>query len=512
MNRLSIKLREVYFPFLIISIATILSYNLFRWIFDIKLGILPLKEDLLNFWIPFAIPWVPILLWLRRRIRILKISRKGGDGNFAYQFAMALAMTVPIIISQNYLQKASYDLIFVNNIQQTKAHEKEKYFKVNTYSLDKGTLLPYVTSRTSGKYNSRLNFHLYISCPFKNAENVWYGITFKKTISNRLNDHEKDVAYKNFIQASERKLKTYSFQNANYFQKLGNSDDRDGFLGAIKTANKGVDEKGQIILVPKMESFVDKHDNSFTWIFASFGIGAFVLLLMTTLPGINKKELNNFKKRKDLKDDDLKEFLEYLNPMGPYKSTSILLLLNIAVFLVMMFSGLNIISPTPQELLEIGGNRRAEVMTGEFSRLLTSTFIHGGLLHLVMNLVGLGLGGMLLDSILGRFQFILSYILCGIVASIASILWYENTVSVGASGAIFGLYGIILAFTIFKIFPRYMRSTTWILLGLYAGGSLLFGFFGGIDNAAHFGGLISGFVIGGILIVTQKEALMQKAK
>ncbi|MFK8060807.1 MAG: rhomboid family intramembrane serine protease, partial [Polaribacter sp.] len=95
--------------------------------------------------------------------------------------------------------------------------------------------------------------------------------------------------------------------------------------------------------------------------------------------------------------------------------------------------------------------------------------------------------------------------------SLTSIYWYENTVSVGASGAIFGLYGLILAFTVFKIYPNYMRGMTWMLLGLYAGVSLLLGFLGGIDNAAHFGGLISGFIIGGILILIDKEELKKNA-
>lgn len=203
--------------------------------------------------------------------------------------------------------------------------------------------------------------------------------------------------------------------------------------------------------------------------------------------------------------------LAFLDPRGPKKATAILLLLNIAVFVVMIFSGLNIVSPTPKELLEIGGNRRFEVMNGEYWRLFTSIFIHSGLMHLFMNLFGLGLGASWLEGILSRIQLLISFIVCGILASITSIVWHENTVSVGASGAIFGLYGLILAFTVFKIYPTYMRGMTWMLLGLYAGISLLFGFLGGIDNAAHFGGLTSGFILGGILILIEKEKLIKNA-
>lgn len=511
MKNIEIKLKEVYLPFLIVSIGTILFYNLFRWTFDIKLGVLPLKEDLLNFWIPFALPWIPILIWLRRRIRVLSVRGKRDNGYFGYQFAMAAAIAVPIIVSQNYIEKASFDLTTITNSYETKNHNNEKYFDISSFQVDKNASLPYVTARTSGRNNDNLNFYLYLACPFKNSDNVWYGVEYSKNLSNRISDDKKDNEYRSFLEKSEREFDTYNFQNAKYFEKLGYSDDRDGFIEAIKEKNPNIKESEQIILIPKSDVFEERLGNTFPWIFGSFGIGAFVLLLMVVIPKIDEKELRDFKKDKPLKEDDLKDILEFLNPMGENKATAILLLLNIIVFLFMTFGGLNIISPTPQELLEIGGNRRVEIMNGEYWRLFTSIFIHGGILHLFMNLVGLGLGSSLLENLLGSVKLILVYLICGILASIASIYWHENTVSVGASGAIFGLYGLILAFTVFKIYPNYMRGMTWMLLGLYAGISLLFGFLGGIDNAAHFGGMISGFVIGGILILTNKKQLKKNA-
>jgi rhomboid protease GluP len=150
-------------------------------------------------------------------------------------------------------------------------------------------------------------------------------------------------------------------------------------------------------------------------------------------------------------------------------------------------------------------------MDGEYWRLLTSVFIHSGLQHFVMNLIGLTLGGIFLEKIIGSTKLIITYIACGLTASLASIYWHENTVSVGASGAFFGFYGLILVFQVFKIYPGSMREMAWKFLGLYAAASLFFVFLGVIDNAAHFGGLISGFVIGGIFILNNKEQLKKNA-
>lgn len=509
MNNIKTKFQEVYIPFLIVSIGTILFYNIFRWTLDIKLGILPLKEDLLNFWIPFALPWIPIFIWLRRRIRILNVRGKGDNGYFGYQFTMAAAMAIPIVISQKYIEKSSFDLIEISSISKVKDLANEKYFKITSFDVDQNSSLPYITARTSGRNNDNLIFFLYLACPFEETNSIWYGVEYKKNLSNRISEQRKNSEYSTFLNQSEKEFKTYNFQDVEYFERLGYSDDRDGFIEAIKQDNTNLNEKEQIILVPKKDGFDDRLGNFFPWIFGSFGIGALVLLVMVLIPKIDEKELKDFKKNKPLKEDDLKDVLSLLNPMGENKATAILLLLNIIVFLIMIFDGLNIVSPTPKELLEIGGNRRFEVMNGEYWRLLSSIFIHGGLSHLFMNLIGLGLGSSLLENVLGSVKLIVVYVICGILASLASIYWHENTISVGASGAIFGLYGLILAFTVFKIYPNYMRGITWMLLGLYAGVSLLFGFLGGIDNAAHFGGLISGFLIGGILILTNKEQLIK---
>lgn len=509
MNHLPTKIKEVYLPFLVVSIGTILIYNLLRWIFDLKLGILPLKEDVLNYWMPIALPWIPILMLLRKRIRILNVRGKRDNGYFAYQFTMAAAIAIPLVISQHYLEKASFNLISINNIAEIKNHPDEKYFKVQTFGIDKNAHLSYATARTSGRNNDKLNFYLYLASPFKNTDNIWYGLEYKRSVSNRLSKERKNTHYRSFVAKSQRQFETYDFQNVTYFEKLGYSDAKDGFIEAI--SERTPNANAQIILVPETANFEQRPGNTFFWTFGAFGIGAFIIFLMVLIPKIDEKNLRDFQKDKPLEDDDLQDFLEFLDPRGPYKTTALLILINIAVFVAMVIYGLNIISPTARELLEIGGNRRFEVINGAYWRLFTSIFIHAGFLHLFINMFGLVISASFLEGILGRTKLIVSFIITGIFASLASVLWYQNTVSVGASGAIFGLYGVILAFTVFKIFPKYTRKITWMLLGLYAGVSLVFGFFGGIDNAAHIGGLVSGFVLGGIFILTDKERLLKNA-
>ena len=511
-NTLKTKLKEIYYPYLIISIGTFLLYNIFRWVLDIKLGILPLKEDVLNFWLPIAFSSAFIFIWLRKKIRIIAINGKRDNGRFIYQMLMAASIIIPLMISQQYIVKASYNLNEIATISEVKELGSEKYFKINSFKIDHNSSLPRITTKVSGKYNDNLNFHLHIACPFESTNSIWYGVKYFEQIDNSLSDKEKNSKYRNFLTKSENDFDNYNFQEVVYFEKLGYSNNKDGYLEAIKEHNPDINEKEQIILIPKTENFDERLGNTLTWSIATYIIGAIIILAMVLYPKIDEKELNNFRKNKPLKDDPLVDILGFLNPTGNNKATAILLLLNITVFIFMVFYGLDMISPSSNELLEIGGNRRTEVLNGEYWRLFTSIFIHGGFMHLFLNLIGLGLGASLLEYILGPVKLITIYIICGILASLTSIFWHENTVSVGASGAIFGLYGLILAFTVFNIYPKYLQRMNWGYLVIFAGAGLLFGLTNGIDNSAHIGGLISGIMIGGILILVNKEQLLKNAK
>lgn len=495
-----------------VSLGTVISYCLFRWVFDIKLGLLPLKKDILDLWMPIILPWISVLIWLRKRIRLLRIRGKGGDGYFGYQFAMVAAIAAPLVVSQEYVDKISYDLIEVNSVSDISKIKGGKYFKVNSFDVEVNASLSHVTVRTTGKYNGSLNFNLFYATPLRGSTSVWHCVEYKRTINNNLSKQRKNLEYSKFLDRSSKEFNTYNFYAVTYFEKLAISKERDGFVNAVEKEYPGVNANNQIFLAPKIVAFKNKNNNSLRNTVVAFLIGALIILIMIILPKIDKNELNRFKRNKPLKDDDFKDFLEFLNPIGAYKGGAVLILLNIMIFLVMIFIGLDFVSPTTKELLDIGGNRRQEILNGEYWRLLSSNFIHIGVFHLFQNLLGLVFSIVFLEKLIGYRKFILVYIVCGIFASLASIYWHEDVVSVGASGAIFGLFGVMLAFAVFKIFSDYMRKFVGIFLGLVMGLSLLFGMVKSVDNAAHIGGLISGFVIGAIFVFANKEQLRIKEK
>lgn len=141
------------------------------------------------------------------------------------------------------------------------------------------------------------------------------------------------------------------------------------------------------------------------------------------------------------------------------------------------------------------------VREGEYYRLLTAVFMHFGISHLVNNMVILFVLGDNLERALGKVKYLVFYLICGVGANVfsmvVSIREYELAVSAGASGAIFGVIGGLL-YVVIRNRGR-LEDLSTRQLALFVACSLYFGFTStGIDNAAHVGGLVLGFLLAAI--------------
>ncbi|MFT3736302.1 MAG: rhomboid family intramembrane serine protease [Rhodocyclaceae bacterium] len=151
-----------------------------------------------------------------------------------------------------------------------------------------------------------------------------------------------------------------------------------------------------------------------------------------------------------------------------------------------------------QVLVQFGAVSGLKVQAGETWRLLTAIFAHGNLLHIGLNMLSLWQAGLFIERIYGRRGMLLLYLGCGLLGSLASIWWKAQTLSVGASGAIFGLYGALLVWLLQNRqgMPRSLFNPMRSTLILFMGYSLFAGFtVEGIDNAAHVGGLLAGVLM-----------------
>lgn len=188
---------------------------------------------------------------------------------------------------------------------------------------------------------------------------------------------------------------------------------------------------------------------------------------------------------------------------GGVNATKALLYAIAAVFVVevvvggpqALFNG-----PSGRRLFDLGALQPLAIADGQYWRLFTAMFLHAGLLHIGFNAYALWLFGSMLESNLGRTRMVVIYFVSGFLASAASYAFGPvEALGVGASGAIFGIFG---AFITFNYRRRHLAlaaanlrwAATLILLNLF----LAFGFAGRIDWRAHLGGLIAGLAAGAV--------------
>jgi rhomboid protease GluP len=149
-------------------------------------------------------------------------------------------------------------------------------------------------------------------------------------------------------------------------------------------------------------------------------------------------------------------------------------------------------------LLDYGAKENTLILRGQYWRFLAPVFLHINVLHLILNMANLVFLGIYLERLFGHGRFLLIYLLSGVISCVASFLFSPDTISIGASGAILGLVGAYGAFIL-----AHRRAMVWgglfaiLVLIVVIGVNLSVGFvIPDVDNSAHIGGLVSGFILG----------------
>jgi membrane associated rhomboid family serine protease len=179
--------------------------------------------------------------------------------------------------------------------------------------------------------------------------------------------------------------------------------------------------------------------------------------------------------------------------------TYVLIGLNLLVWVVMVATGVDPWEPSTEDMLAWGADFALLTNNGQWWRMFTAIFLHHGILHLGFNLYFLWAVGRLCEQVFGHLAYGVLYVGTGLIASLASLWWHPLGVSVGASGALFGVFGAFLGFALRRremLTEEYIRQVmraAIIMIGL----NVVIGLsIESIDLAAHLAGLAAGFGLG----------------
>ena len=505
------KLRLIYYPFLLIAVIFMLCYSLLNIWLTMVTAVLPFNEELTDMWLPIFLPAVPLLIWLRPRIGLASFKTKRSNNlPFLYLMVASFAIAIPSIILQDYLRKATGKLTALSSISQIRQNKPTKYYTAKSFYVDTAHAAVKNIAKISGKNNETLNWTIFIACPMFDQRltgadalpQAWACMKYQEHLSSRLDPSVRREKWKTFARASMDDFAHTDFIRTTYFARIGNNEDRGYYEKDIfDNPNITAVPSPLLLLEPRYTDFEARTGHKLAWVFGSFAIGAGIWLLMLAFPKLDptvaETPKESLRVKKEINNKGIREAVALLIPRQGYAAVPLILDLNLLVFITMVIAGKGFVNFQADDLLAWGGNYRPQTAgEGEWWRLLTSIFLHAGIMHLLFNMVGLLFAGIFLESAIGTKRLASAYLLTGIAASLASIWWHPSTVSVGASGAIFGLFGVFLALLTTRYFPPVLKKSLSIGVVIFVGGNLLVGLAQGIDNAAHVGGLLSGLMIG----------------
>jgi rhomboid protease GluP len=507
MNVFTQKLRYIYAPFLVVAAGFVAMYSVLAWALVYKTRLLNVDEDLVMLWLPFGLAWVPGLLWIRPRIRVLKLETSKGDLPFLYLIVAVATMAAPTIQGQMYLSKATASITRLGEIPEIRRSPTTRYYSVERPCLRREGHQFHWAAETTGRHSEYLTHTITVAVPFcseagstaAEAAPAWLGITFSKSIHQAYPEDEKERTARAFVKESDSAFKAMDLGAFTYLELVGAGAKRRSFETAIqKSADR---TPSPIILVPHHDVFDERAGNLDEWALGTFGAGSALWLLMLLFPGVHTGRLRHLVNGTKEAEPKRPFWRAFLVPNRHTFGTLSLGYLNLMVFMGMVFGGLGIFRFHVGDLVSWGALARPLLHGPGLLRLVTSQFVHGGLIHIVNNLYGLLFAGIMLESVIGGRRLLVAYLVAGTVGGIASVLVHPATVTVGASGAIFGLFGVLFGLLLLKD-ERVLPARKFLLInaGIYVALNLFLGAVSpGVDNAAHVGGLLAGVLMGPFL-------------
>jgi rhomboid protease GluP len=514
-SHLQLKIHHVFIPLVALALGFCVAYSFLDWLLVARTNLLRLSDEVAGVWLPATLAFLLMLLVMWRRLRLLKRD-KGGRLTSLYHMAAVAFVAVPTIIAQAFIRSAAGDLTHVESLAEISGVPATKYYAADKVCVDRSRAWTQPEART---YRGNLNLYVYAVVPLcrsdraQSSGSIWIGYRLHKRVDNSLSVAEKDAAYRDLW---AQWLSTLNDQNPSafpFFERLGRPEYRKDFATLLGRAGIDLEAPSTVLLMPHTEGFADRAGHLLQWTFASFGIGTAVWLAIALFCPLGPSKDRKWLKGEDEEASQRTRARALIFIRGTY-GLEVLVAANVLVYVAMVFSGLGVASFDSDDLLDWGANYRPALHGAGYMRLLTSAFVHGGLLHLLNNVYGLVLAGLFLLPVTGNLGLIACYVLAGLGGSIASAYMHPATVSVGASGAIFGLFAVLLVHLVLgdkKLVQVRGRLLPGVLL-FVALNFLIGATSQGIDNAAHIGGFLAGIVLGLVFFLPSRPSRVQGAR
>jgi len=492
------KARYIFIPLFICTAGIGILCSLFNYLFLFKFPIFEIDDFFSDMIIPGSIIILCVIFLVRPVINLMNFDDKE---KYFITFITILFSLVPIIIFQDYTRNETGTLTNVRNPDEIHQLPLTRYYKISDYYIDKANYFRRIDTYT---YKSTLALSSRFAIPLKNdtaaaENNIWYCSCYSnKTEGGLFSDKAKLIKWNDEVIPGHilKMSNDVTYKRPVYFKRITRLSEYNNYMEVISPK---WENKVPIFLEPEYESYEEKTSGLLEW---SLGTFIFFNVTLSLLFWFLPYKVKNFRSKRAVKlskridANKIKEFLAFCMPRKGIYFTLITIYLNIIVFIIMLSQGVDLFTPGAADMVRWGGNIKSHTLGGEYYRLIFSMFIHSGFQHLIMNMVCLYIIGIFLESSAGTFIVSIIYLLSGIAGGLNSLYFHTNYfVSIGASGAVFGLFGFFLALIITKSTDRGFKELLLPLV-VFISINLFMWLFGNIDLAGHIGGIVFGFVSG----------------
>lgn len=494
-------------PFLI-AIAAILSIAYFsRWFFEYSIGVEGISEKIWLFWIPGFLSFLFWGILIRRRVNLLNLPDGNGNGPFLIHGLLLVSLALSGIFSQFYQKRSNLNIVSINATSEIDPSDWAKCYNLNSLEIDHELITGAEFAHSDGRYNEDLNYDAFFVVPFGRSKDgntvYWIGKMYSKQISNRSSDNYKDEMWKAHYSASYSDFKRLEKSRSEYLYPIQRGEDFENYSKAIERFEWSQGVKHRVFEYYSGDLGEDQKNMLIGLVFSIAG-GILLLVLLIQFGVRSAHSFYDFKKGRINISGDEKDVLNFLLLRGSAPITAILVYACLAGYLITGFIDGNIFVMKTDRLVDYGALSKVLVKEGEYWRLMSHIFLHSNFRHIIYNLSSLLIVGIMIEPHLGKVKYLLIFFLTGIGAGIVSVSVHES-VGVGASGAIYGLFGwLFSAIFIYRSRIHDLAGVAVFLFIIVCVSTVIGFLMPGIDHAAHFGGLGIGLVLGALIPPNKK--------
>lgn len=261
MHDFVIKLRLIYFPFLILQIVVILFCSALNYFIFFRTGEFISNQDIPELIIPAIFEIIAVYVWLRPRVIIIRNLESNSEKNFGFLLCCSLFMVLPNAVFQKYLVTVTGKSTHLKTVYDIGKSTKAKYYTFDNYYINKSYLHSNKAGEInlrhiSGKQGQNLTFYTYFAIPIQASSQdssliytTWLGVKYSKTISNRLSNSLREIKYQEYLENTRVEINSTDFLKITYFERVNNRKNLEEFRLALTGCTKYLEGENNIILV-----------------------------------------------------------------------------------------------------------------------------------------------------------------------------------------------------------------------------------------------------------------------